>query len=80
MSIGITADHEGNPVFNADEQRIGIVASVEHGTAYVNPDPNILEEFGAKFGWERSDQETHPLAEEQIETVTDDEIVLRSDL
>lgn len=80
MVSDITEKHEGIAVFNGDEQRIGIVASVENGTAYVNPDPNIIEEFKTKLGWGNSDQETHPLSEEQIETITDDEIILYSDL
>lgn len=79
MTAEITEEHEGISVFNADERRIGIIASVENGTAYVNPDPNIVEEFGAKLGWGNVDQETHPLGEEQIATVTDDEIILRGD-
>ncbi|HET7323563.1 MAG TPA: PRC-barrel domain containing protein [Halococcus sp.] len=80
MSTEITEEHEGVSVFNAEKRRIGIVASVENGTAYVNPDPSIVEEFGAKLGWETGEQETHPLDAEQIATVADDEIILRGDL
>lgn len=79
MAAEITEEHEGVPVFNADNRRIGIVASVENGTPSVNPDANIVEEFGAKFGWDSVSQETYPLDEAQIETVADDEIILQDD-
>lgn len=79
MATELTDEHQGVPVFNADNRRIGIVASVENGTASVNPDANIVEEFGAKFGWDSVNQETYPLDEEQIETVADDEIILHGD-
>ena len=54
----------------------GVGVDVEHGTAYVDPDPGITETVMSKLGWADRDEDTYPLQEESIETITDDEIRL----
>ncbi|WP_251341963.1 PRC-barrel domain containing protein [Haloplanus halophilus] len=79
-SVQITDDHVGASVVDGDGDDVGIVSAVEHGTAYVEPDPGLAATLKAKLGWEDTDDDAYPLQEEAIETVTDDEIRLRSDL
>lgn len=77
----ITDDAVGKTVVAANGDDVGIVSAVEHGTAYVDPDPGITTKLKTKLGWEDSpDEAGYPLQEQAIETVTDDEILLRSDL
>lgn len=78
-SAQITDDHVGADVVNGDGEQVGIVSAVEHGTAQVDPDPGITEKLKTTLGWEATDG-TYPLQEQAVETVTDDEIRLRSDL
>jgi len=79
MTTTITDDDEGKSVVTADGEQVGIVASVEHGTARVEPDPGLTDELKAKLGFGDTDDDTYPLQEERVETVTDDEIRLRDD-
>lgn len=80
MSVNITDDAEGKTVVDADGNEVGIVADVEHGTAYVNPDPGLTDKIKANLGWGDQDVDTYPLQEESIASVSDDEIRLRRDL
>lgn len=73
----ITESHEGNTVVDADGETVGIVTTVRHGTAYVDPDPGITERVSAKLGWADVDEEDYPLQEAKIAAVSDDEIRLR---
>lgn len=79
MATNITDDDEGKSVVTADGEQVGIVADVEFGTARVEPDPGLTDELKAKLGFGDTDEDTYPLQEERIETVTDDEIRLRDD-
>lgn len=77
----ITEDAVGKTVVSPNGDEIGIVSAVEHGTAYVDPDPGLTTKIKTTLGWEDSpDEQGYPLQEQAIETVTDDEILLRSDL
>lgn len=67
----------GKHVVNADGDRIGTVTEVRHGTAYVDPDPDMVDQIKAKLGWEDADEDTYPLQKNEVSEVTDDEIRLR---
>ncbi|WP_135824827.1 PRC-barrel domain containing protein [Halorussus ruber] len=69
-------DDEGKSVV-VDGDEVGIVSEVEHGTAYVEPDPGITDKIKAKLDWGDRDEDTYPLQEQAVDTVTDDEIRLR---
>lgn len=72
-------DDEGKSVV-ANGEEVGIVAEVEHGTAYVDPDPGITDKIKAKLDWGERDDDTYPLQEQAVDSITDDEIRLRSNL
>lgn len=80
-TVQITDDDIGKDVVDADGDTVGIVSGIRHGTAYVDPDPDITTKLKTTLGWEDKDEEEgYPLQEEAVETVTDDEIRLVSDL
>ncbi|ELZ28419.1 hypothetical protein C474_14964 [Halogeometricum pallidum JCM 14848] len=78
MATTITDDETGKRVVDSNGNQVGVVSSVEHGTAIVDPDPGITDKLLAKLGWDNSDEEDYPLQEARIDTITDDEIRLRS--
>lgn len=80
MSSNITKDAVGKSVFNADDEKIGIVVEVDDGTAYVEPDPSITESYKAKLGWgnTEADEEAYPLDDDSIEAVNEGDIELRT--
>lgn len=80
MQHNITEKDEGKRVLDGDGNMVGMVKSVEHGTAYIDPDPGMTDKLKSKFGWGDADEDTYPLQEESIDTVTDDEIRLRSQM
>ncbi|QLG47543.1 hypothetical protein [Natrinema halophilum] len=80
MSPQFSDDDTGKRVVNADGDKIGIVADVDHGTAHVEPDPGITDTIKAKLGWGDTGEDTYPLQEESVARVTDDEVRLQSDL
>ncbi|QLG29655.1 PRC-barrel domain containing protein (plasmid) [Halorarum halophilum] len=77
----VTEDDVGKEVVYNDDT-VGRIVEIRHGTAYVDPDPGIVETVAAKLGWaDASDEEdAYPLQEETVERVTDDEVRLRTDL
>jgi len=79
MSPQFTDDDVGKDVVNADGEKVGMVADVEHGTAHVEPDPGITDSIKATLGWSKSGEDTYPLQEEAVGRVTDDEIHLERD-
>jgi len=76
--IDITESDEGKKVIGADGDEVGRVVEVSHGTAHVEPDPDISDTIMTKLGWGSRGEDTYPLQEERIESVTDDEIRLGS--
>ncbi|RRJ29692.1 PRC-barrel domain containing protein [Halocatena pleomorpha] len=73
----ITESDEGKSVVR-DDTTVGIVATVEHGTAYVEPDPSLTDKVMSQLGWKDIDEETFPLQDDEIADVTDDEIRLQT--
>nr|WP_227376778.1 PRC-barrel domain containing protein [Haladaptatus halobius] len=73
----ITDDDEGKKVVDENSDQVGIVSDVEHGTAYIDPDPGLTEKVKSKLGWGDRDEDTYPLQEETVASVTDDEIRLQ---
>jgi hypothetical protein len=80
MTKTVTEDAVGKSVVDARGNAVGIVVDVKHGTAYVEPDPDITDKLTAKLGWTEAGEESYPLQEAAVETVTDDEVRLREDL
>lgn len=77
----MTDDDVGKTVVTEDGTEVGIVSGYRYGTAYVDPDPGLTTKLKAKLGWEDTDDDDgYPLQQEAVDTVTDDEIRLRSDL
>jgi len=80
MPTQFTDDDIGKHVVNADGETVGMVAAVDHGTVYVEPDPGITETIKATLGWDTHDEDTYPLQDAAVGRVTDDEIRLERDL
>ena len=71
----------GKTVVNGNGTEVGIISAVEHGTAYIDPDPGITTKITTALGWENIDDEDgYPRQEQAVATVTDDQVRLRSDL
>lgn len=78
--VELTDQDEGKTVVRGDEE-VGRVVEVDHGTAYIDPDPGIAETIKSKLGWgEREAEDTYPLQEASIASVTDDRVRLREEL
>ncbi|RQG99728.1 PRC-barrel domain containing protein [Natrarchaeobius oligotrophus] len=76
MCAQFTEDDEGKRIVNADGDEVGIVQSVEGGTVHVDPDPGMTDTIKSRLGWGDADEETYRLDEENVESITDDEIQL----
>ena len=74
MCAEFTSDDEGKRIVNAEGEQIGIVESVEAGTAHVDPDPGVTDTIKSKLGWGDADEETYSLNERNVESITDDEV------
>lgn len=77
MTDEITADERVKRVVDEDGREIGIVDSVNDGTAYVDPNPDITGELKSKLGWGADEQSTYPLRHDAIDTITAEKIRLR---
>jgi hypothetical protein len=72
--MSYTDNDVGKHVVNADGDRAGTVTAVRHGTAYVDPNPDLFDRIKAKLGWKDADEDTYPLQESEVSEITDDEI------
>lgn len=72
----ISDNEEGKQVVNRAGKTVGMVSKVEGNRAHVNPDPGITDTIKSKLGWGDSDEDTYPVDESDIESITDDEIQL----
>lgn len=79
MPSTITEEDEGKRVVRGDDT-VGRVVNVERGTAYVDPDPDITDTIMSKLGWGEDDEDTYPLQEDMVESISDDEIRLQTSL
>ncbi|WP_132058025.1 PRC-barrel domain containing protein [Halorussus amylolyticus] len=72
-----TERDEGKPVVMGDE-KVGMISRVEHGTAHVKPDAGITDKIKSTLDWGDADEDTYPIEENHVETITDDEVRLES--
>lgn len=70
---------EGKSVVMGDE-KVGMVQEVRGNTAYVNPDAGVTDKIKATLDWGDDTEDTYPLQENRVDSVTDDEIRLKRDL
>jgi hypothetical protein len=74
----LTEEDEGKHVVNATGDSIGRVVKVQHGKAHVDPDPGLTDTIMAKLGWGDQDEETYELDSSIIESVTGDEVRIKT--
>jgi hypothetical protein len=70
---------EGKPVVMGDE-KVGMITEVESGTAYVDPDAGITDKIKATLDWGDTDEDTYPLQEDAVDSITDDEVRLQRNM
>ncbi|WP_459193058.1 PRC-barrel domain containing protein [Halosimplex sp. J119] len=74
----ITDADEGKKVVDSGGEEIGRVVEVRGGQAHIEPDPGVSDTVMSKLGWGSRSEDSFPLDESDIESVTDDEIRLGS--
>ncbi len=74
--VTLTGDDEGKPVITSNGDRIGSIATVERGKAYVDPNPGLTDTIRSKLGSNESDETDYLLNTSSIESVSDDAIHL----
>lgn len=72
----ITEEDEGKPVVGAEGQELGMVEEVRGNTAYINPEPGLVDRIRSKLGWGEADEEDYTIDEKSIDQITDDEVRL----
>ncbi len=76
IRTAITDDDEGKPVVGSEGQALGMVEEVRGDTAYINPEPGIVDRIKSKLGWGDADEDDYAIDEQHIEQITDDEVQL----
>jgi hypothetical protein len=75
----MTADDVGKRVVTGSGEEVGRVVGVSCGSAHVNPHPGLVGTVRTTLGWEeQSNEDTDRLNDAQVDTITDEEIRLRS--
>ena len=72
--IDLSEDDQGKEVVDANGAKVGVVATVREGVAYVEPDPSMFDTVKSKLGWGDTDEDTYPLDNGDITAVNDDEV------
>lgn len=78
MSPPLTEDDVGKRVESADGDEIGVVAEIDGETAYVDPEPGMINTIKAVFDWEGSADQTVPLADDAVKQITDESVKLET--
>jgi hypothetical protein len=71
-----TEDDVGKPVVDSRGETVGLVEEIRAGTAYVDPEPGLVDRIKAALDWGEADEDAYPLERDQIKRITDDEIEL----
>jgi len=80
-TIQLTGDDIGKTVVTSTGDEVGIVSGYRYGTAYVDPDSGLKTTFLTKLGWEdTTDDDGYPLQTDAVDTITEEQIRLSSDL
>ena len=81
MSVLSTAD-EGKYLMDIEAEQIGIVTEVDTDAqiAYVEPDPGVAEAVVQGFGFGDANEDDIEVPADAIETVTDTELRVATDL
>ena len=72
------SDEDQGKDVTLEGEKVGVVQSVDQGTAEVNPDAGITDQIKAKLNWGEADANTYPMRTEDVERITDDEVQLKS--
>ena len=75
--LEFTEHDEGKRVVDAEGDTIGLVSEVRAQTAYVDPDPDLMDRVRSKLGWGEADEESYPLDKDDVVDITDDEITVQ---
>lgn len=79
MSANVTTEDEGKPVIDANGDRIGTVTDVTDGTVLVEPVSGVNSTVSRALG-RIGEPGVLPLREQSIDSVTESQIRLRSNL
>jgi hypothetical protein len=75
----MTEDDVGKRVVTGSGEEIGRVVDISEGSAHVDPDPDLDDSVLTAQGWEdHHSEDSYRLNAEQVDTVTDEEVRLRS--
>lgn len=73
----LTEKDEGKKVVNANGDTIGRISDFRAGRAYVDPDAGITDRIMSRLGWDDDDEDEYMLEEDEVDSITDDEVRLR---
>lgn len=79
MTVQFTEEDEGTPVVDINDARVGTIAVVTDGTAYMNFNDELRATLESTFRLQPTDQGLYPLQCEMINRVKEDKIRLRGD-
>lgn len=77
MQRSLTEDDEGKTVVSASGDALDLIEEVRGNTAYINPEPGIVDRIKSKLGWADADEDDYPIDNEMVDRITDDEVKLR---
>lgn len=77
MSATITETAVGKEVIDASGENVGIVSTVERGTAYVTPNPGLVDRLRAKLKWGDASDDDFAIDASAVAAINRNQIVLR---
>jgi len=76
----LTSEDEGKILVDIEGEELGVVTEVESNTAWVDPDPDLSDAVLAAFGWSERDEDDYTVDGDLVDTVTEGEIRVNTDL
>lgn len=73
----LTETDVGKRVVDQDGEELGMISGFEAGQAYIEPDPGITDKIRSRLGWEDVNEDNYPISDDEVHSITDDEVRLR---
>ncbi len=77
--IEFTKEDVGKTVVDARGDSVGKIVDTQGGSAYVEPDPGLLDEVKSHLGWRGGMEDNQELLGKYVEEVTADEVRLHGE-
>lgn len=77
MVRNFRSDDEGLTVKTANGDTVGTIEEIKGNMAHVKPESGLSRSIRNRLGWTKDDEDVYELKHSKVDTIDDDEVVLK---